>query len=54
VLRAAQPVIPLETNHYTHRANKCDLCHGYEDMVCISACPTGALRYVPVEEILPL
>jgi CRP-like cAMP-binding protein/Fe-S-cluster-containing dehydrogenase component len=54
VLRAAQPVIPLETVHYTHRANKCDLCHGYDDMVCVSACPTGALRYVPVEEILPL
>jgi CRP-like cAMP-binding protein/NAD-dependent dihydropyrimidine dehydrogenase PreA subunit len=48
------PVIPLEPTVYTHRADKCDLCHGYDDMVCISACPTGSLRYVPVEEILPL
>lgn len=24
-------------------ANKCDHCFGYEDMACISACPTGAI-----------
>ncbi len=24
-------------------ANKCDHCHGYADMACISACPTGAI-----------
>jgi len=24
-------------------ANKCDHCLGYEDMACISACPTGAI-----------
>ncbi len=54
--RLAPPVIPLEPvpPRYTHRADKCDLCHGYDDMVCITACPTGSLRFVPVEEILPL
>jgi ferredoxin len=24
-------------------ANKCDHCFGYDDMACISACPTGAI-----------
>ncbi len=24
-------------------ANKCDHCYGYDDMACISACPTGAI-----------
>jgi Fe-S-cluster-containing hydrogenase component 2 len=54
--RIAPPIIPLEpaSPRYTHRADKCDLCHGYADMVCITACPTGSLRFVPVEEILPL
>lgn len=46
--------IPLEPVPYTHRADKCDLCHGYDDMACVSACPTGALRLVPVEELFPL
>jgi CRP-like cAMP-binding protein/Fe-S-cluster-containing hydrogenase component 2 len=49
-----QPVIPLEPVAYTHRADKCDLCHGYDDMACVSQCPTGALRLVPVEELFPL
>jgi CRP-like cAMP-binding protein/NAD-dependent dihydropyrimidine dehydrogenase PreA subunit len=39
---------------YTHRADKCDLCQGYEDMACISQCPTGAMRLLPVEEVLGL
>jgi CRP-like cAMP-binding protein/Fe-S-cluster-containing hydrogenase component 2 len=38
----------------THRADKCDLCHGHADQACVSACPTGALRLVPVEELFPL
>ncbi|MEI8164926.1 MAG: cyclic nucleotide-binding domain-containing protein [Chloroflexales bacterium] len=33
------------------RADKCDLCHGHADQACVSACPTGALRLVPVEEL---
>ncbi len=39
---------------YSHRADKCDLCHGYDDLACVSACPTGAMHLVPVEELLPL
>lgn len=46
-------VIPLEA-HYTHRADKCDLCIGHSDLACLSACPTGSLRRVPVEEVFPL
>lgn len=38
----------------THRADKCDLCHGYDDMACITQCPTGALQRVPVEELFPM
>jgi Fe-S-cluster-containing hydrogenase component 2 len=38
VLRAAQPVIPLEATYYTHRASKCDLCHGYDDMAPLARC----------------
>ncbi|HEX6290801.1 MAG TPA: cyclic nucleotide-binding domain-containing protein [Herpetosiphonaceae bacterium] len=34
------------------RANKCDACHGYDDHACISACPTGALQWIPVEQLL--
>ncbi len=45
-----EPVSPT----YTHRADKCDLCDGYPDLACVTACPTGALRLVPVEELLPL
>jgi CRP-like cAMP-binding protein/Fe-S-cluster-containing hydrogenase component 2 len=52
--RAAMPQIPLEPARASHRANKCDLCHGHEDHACVSACPTGALRLVPVEELFPL
>ncbi|NTV61999.1 MAG: cyclic nucleotide-binding domain-containing protein [Oscillochloris sp.] len=45
-----QPVIPLAP---ARRADKCDLCHSYGDQACISACPTGALRLVPVSEMFP-
>lgn len=45
-----EPVSPA----YTHRADKCDLCDGYPDLACVTACPTGSLRLVPVEELLPL
>ena len=38
----------------SHRADKCDLCHGFADLACISQCPTGALRLLPVSEVLPL
>ncbi len=46
--------IPLTPARPTHRADKCDLCHGFDDMACLSKCPTGSLRLVPVEEIFPL
>jgi CRP-like cAMP-binding protein/NAD-dependent dihydropyrimidine dehydrogenase PreA subunit len=48
------PIIPLQPVRPTHRADKCDYCHGYGDMACISACPTGSLQLVPVEQIMPL
>jgi CRP-like cAMP-binding protein/Fe-S-cluster-containing hydrogenase component 2 len=47
------PTIPLEAAH-SHRADKCDLCHGFGDLACVTACPTGALRLAPVEEVFPL
>lgn len=52
--RRNSTLIPLEPLHHTHRADKCDLCHGYDDMACVSACPTGALRLAPIEELFPL
>lgn len=36
------------------RADKCDLCHGHADQACVTACPTGALRIIPVEELFPV
>lgn len=60
LLRAASarvrraPTIPLAPARPTHRADKCDLCHGFEDQACVAACPTGSLKLVPVEEIFPL
>ena len=45
-----QPQIALEAAPAQH-ANKCDLCHDHDDMACISACPTGALRLMPIEEL---
>ena len=32
------------------KANKCDACTGYSDHACISACPTGALQWIPIDE----
>jgi CRP-like cAMP-binding protein/Fe-S-cluster-containing hydrogenase component 2 len=49
-----RPTIPLEAARPTHRADKCDLCAGYTDLACRSACPTGSLKLVPVEELFPL
>jgi|GEM_PF-353180 len=46
--------IPESVQTYPYRADKCDLCHGYDDLACVRACPTGSLRLVPVEELLPL
>lgn len=53
IKRLATPVIPLVAAAPELRADKCDLCHGYDDMACVSACPTGALRLVPIEEVFP-
>jgi|HigsolmetaAR202D_1030399.scaffolds.fasta_scaffold00088_45 cAMP-binding proteins - catabolite gene activator and regulatory subunit of cAMP-dependent protein kinases len=47
-------LIKLEPLNTEPRANKCDLCHGHNDMACLSACPTGSLRLIPVEELFPL
>jgi CRP-like cAMP-binding protein/Fe-S-cluster-containing hydrogenase component 2 len=46
--------IPLAQASVPQRADKCDLCHEHADQACVAACPTGALRLVPVEEIFPL
>jgi CRP-like cAMP-binding protein/Fe-S-cluster-containing hydrogenase component 2 len=51
---ARNPVIPLEAMPPAQRADKCDLCEGFDNLACVSACPTGALRLVPVEELFPL
>lgn len=49
------PMIHLEAvQQPQQRAHKCDLCHGYNDLACVSACPTGALHLVSVEEVFPL
>jgi CRP-like cAMP-binding protein/Fe-S-cluster-containing hydrogenase component 2 len=48
VKQLKQPAIPLEV---AQRADKCDLCHGFDDMACVTACPNGALRLMPVEEL---
>jgi CRP-like cAMP-binding protein/Fe-S-cluster-containing hydrogenase component 2 len=51
VKQTTRPTISLEPAAPTHRADKCDLCHGFDDMACVTACPSGALRLVPVEEL---
>lgn len=51
---SGRPAIPLEPARPTHRADKCDLCYGYDDLACLSRCPTGSLRLVPVEELFEL
>jgi len=52
--RLKHPTIPLEAAQPVQRADKCDFCHGYDNLACVSACPTGALRLMPVEELFPL
>lgn len=52
--RMRQHTIPLEPVRSTRRASKCDLCHGHSTMACLSACPTGSLRLISVEELFPL
>jgi CRP-like cAMP-binding protein/Fe-S-cluster-containing hydrogenase component 2 len=49
--RVKHPIIPLQSGGTGLRADKCDLCQGYDDLACVSACPTGALRLMPVEEL---
>lgn len=50
-VRPHPPTIPLES---ATRADKCDRCHGYDDMACVSQCPTGSLQFIPVEDLFPL
>jgi len=52
--RIKNPTIQLLPAQPTQRADKCDLCHGYDDLACVESCPTGALRLMPVEELFPL
>ena len=33
-------------------AEICERCHGYRDMACLTACPTGALRLITVGDYL--
>ncbi|MGQ9613232.1 cyclic nucleotide-binding domain-containing protein [Chloroflexus sp.] len=54
VQQRVRPSIPLTPTTPTHRADKCDLCFGYTDLACVTACPIGNLRLAPVEEIVPL
>lgn len=53
ITRPSRIMIPLEASHPQLRADKCDLCHGYDDLACVSACPAGALQLRPVEELFP-
>ena len=48
------PIIPLEAAKPTQRASKCDLCHGFDNLACVNACPTGALRLMSVEDVMAL
>lgn len=52
--RLRHGTIRLEAVRSRQRADKCDLCAGHDDLACVSACPTGALRLVPVKELFPL
>jgi len=53
ITRPSRMTIPLAASQPQQRADKCDLCHGYDDLACVSACPTGALQLRPVEELFP-
>jgi len=53
ITHSARSTIPLEASQPQLRADKCDLCHGYDDLACVSACPTGALQLRSVEELFP-
>lgn len=41
---------PAEHAEPPTRADKCDLCRDFDDLACLAACPTGALKQVDVEE----
>jgi CRP-like cAMP-binding protein/Fe-S-cluster-containing hydrogenase component 2 len=53
IKRTPRMTIPLEASQPHLRADKCDLCHGYDDLACVSACPTGALQLRLVEDLFP-
>jgi len=53
ITHPARSTIPLEASQPQLRADKCDLCQGYDDLACVSACPTGALQLRSVEELFP-
>lgn len=48
LLRRVRPPIPVRMH-----ANKCDGCHGYADQACFTACPTGSLRWITLEDVSP-
>jgi Fe-S-cluster-containing hydrogenase component 2 len=47
------PLLPIHHSVQSHRAQKCDFCAGHTDMACVTACPIGAIKLVPVESIFP-
>jgi CRP-like cAMP-binding protein/Fe-S-cluster-containing hydrogenase component 2 len=53
IKRSKPLTIPLQASQPQMRADKCDLCHGYADLACVSACPSGALQLRPVEDLFP-
>ncbi len=45
-----EPAAPTAENHAARLAVKCDLCAGYSDYACVTACPVGAaFRVDPVK-----
>jgi CRP-like cAMP-binding protein/Fe-S-cluster-containing hydrogenase component 2 len=52
-LAQPRPLIIEDESPYTHRADKCDLCADYDDLACLTACPTGSLRLLPIDNIRP-
>lgn len=43
VIAAGEEARPKKKKKPKRIANKCDHCFGFDDMACISACPTGAI-----------
>ncbi len=46
------PVSSTGSRFYSHRADKCDLCHTYPNLACVDSCPVHALQLLPVDDVL--